>query len=416
MDVNSFVIGFKKGKASVPPSSGGGGAELNIAYGDTAPEDTTKLWVKTSEPNKVIVYPPSTGVEIIGQVKNSKTLETTRRYNSVVSGSNKIYSIGGVSTGASSGSNKSYEYNPVTNDIASFSGPNTTYSRGSALVGNTIYLFGGYSGTSYLKVISKVDIDTKVSNSSTTSVPSSLKNTSCCAVGEYIFLFGGQDNAGKSTQTWRFNTTDEKINKIATIPVTDVWNSVKVGDKIWLFGESGYILTFDPVSYEFETETSLGLNVIDCVVVGDYIALAHHKPATTNTYNTETYLSLYDPVEKSILETKWILDGKLTSKCLGVYGNTVYLFGADCEVYTSSSTSTSKYGTYIYAIDISFPSGDISEGDLVITQAQTNTFAIVNGESAKIELGVNKVYKVDGNNKMVQVESAIYKNGTWTNT
>ena len=37
MDVNSFVIGYNKGKAS--------GLGLNIAYGDTPPEDTSKLWV-----------------------------------------------------------------------------------------------------------------------------------------------------------------------------------------------------------------------------------------------------------------------------------------------------------------------------------------------------------------------------------
>jgi hypothetical protein len=36
-------------------SGGGGGAELNIAYGDTAPEDTSKLWVKTTAPSKVHV-------------------------------------------------------------------------------------------------------------------------------------------------------------------------------------------------------------------------------------------------------------------------------------------------------------------------------------------------------------------------
>ena len=29
----------------------GGGGELNIAYGDTAPEDTSKLWIKSEEPS-----------------------------------------------------------------------------------------------------------------------------------------------------------------------------------------------------------------------------------------------------------------------------------------------------------------------------------------------------------------------------
>ena len=30
-----------------------GGSELNIAYGDTAPEDTSKLWIKSEKPSNI---------------------------------------------------------------------------------------------------------------------------------------------------------------------------------------------------------------------------------------------------------------------------------------------------------------------------------------------------------------------------
>lgn len=42
----------------------GGGGELNIAYGDTAPEDTSKLWVKTTEPESVEISPELFGEEL----------------------------------------------------------------------------------------------------------------------------------------------------------------------------------------------------------------------------------------------------------------------------------------------------------------------------------------------------------------
>lgn len=42
----------------------GGGGELNIHYGDTAPEDTSKLWVKTTEPESVEISPELFGEEL----------------------------------------------------------------------------------------------------------------------------------------------------------------------------------------------------------------------------------------------------------------------------------------------------------------------------------------------------------------
>ena len=44
-------------ESEIASISGGGGGELNIAYGDTAPEDTSKLWVKTTEPDIVEISP-----------------------------------------------------------------------------------------------------------------------------------------------------------------------------------------------------------------------------------------------------------------------------------------------------------------------------------------------------------------------
>lgn len=42
----------------------GGGGELNIYYGDTAPTDTSKLWVKTTEPESVEISPELFGEEL----------------------------------------------------------------------------------------------------------------------------------------------------------------------------------------------------------------------------------------------------------------------------------------------------------------------------------------------------------------
>ncbi|MBQ2438848.1 MAG: hypothetical protein II267_03055, partial [Paludibacteraceae bacterium] len=65
------------------PESGGGdggSAEFNIAYGDTAPEDTTKLWVKANEPEAVSIT--SAVVTAGEELENSVgTLPSTAKRN-----------------------------------------------------------------------------------------------------------------------------------------------------------------------------------------------------------------------------------------------------------------------------------------------------------------------------------------------
>ena len=47
-------------EGTLDPNAGGGGdLAFNIHYGTEAPEDTSKLWVKTSEPSKVVVIKPN---------------------------------------------------------------------------------------------------------------------------------------------------------------------------------------------------------------------------------------------------------------------------------------------------------------------------------------------------------------------
>ena len=54
VDVPSFALGYSAGKKK---GGSGGSMELNIAYGNTAPEDTTKMWCKTSQADGVDFLP-----------------------------------------------------------------------------------------------------------------------------------------------------------------------------------------------------------------------------------------------------------------------------------------------------------------------------------------------------------------------
>ena len=74
-----------------------GGAELNIAYGNTAPEDTSKLWVKTSEPSNVLVSASQFGNGSLETGISSLPTGATGIASGVVG--TKIYLFGGDSSG-----------------------------------------------------------------------------------------------------------------------------------------------------------------------------------------------------------------------------------------------------------------------------------------------------------------------------
>jgi hypothetical protein len=43
-----------------------------------------------------------------------------------------------------------------------------------------------------------------------------------------------------------------------------------------------------------------------------------------------------------------------------------------------------------------------------------NLFNIINTDTAKIEIGVNEIYKGNANNEAEKAEAALYKDGAWT--
>ena len=91
-------------------SISGGGGELNIAYGNTAPEDTSKLWIKSEEPSNIsfpVLWKPEQIVE--GIIDTGTTLSQGE------------------------------------------------FGIGTAAVGTKIYLFGGRNSSSYLNTIQVFD-------------------------------------------------------------------------------------------------------------------------------------------------------------------------------------------------------------------------------------------------------------------
>ena len=160
------------------------GASLNIAYGDTAPSDTSKLWIKGVEAEEVTI----TNQQLLSTL--STTLSTKTEAIGVAAVGTKIYLFGG---NASSGRLNTIQVFDTTNNTISTL--TTTLSEGTMSIGTAgfetkIYLFGGL-GNSRLNTIQVFDTTNDTITTSSITLPTGANGIGTAAVGAKIYLFGG---------------------------------------------------------------------------------------------------------------------------------------------------------------------------------------------------------------------------------
>ena len=164
------------------------GASLNIAYGNTAPSDTSKLWIKGNEPEEMTI--------------------TTQQLLSTLS--TKL--------------------------------PTAAYGIGTAAVGTKIYLFGGNRSSGTLNTIQVFDTTNNTISTLSTTLPTAAYGIGTAAVGTKIYLFGGYDSSNGRLNTIQvFDTTNNTISTLPTTLPTAAYGigTAAVGTKIYLFGGSG---------------------------------------------------------------------------------------------------------------------------------------------------------------------------------
>ena len=169
--------------ANAPATSG---ATFNIAYGETAPEDTSKLWIKANEPANVSVGSDIDGVKNIAQVG---ALPTNLYAMGCTAVGTKIYLFGG-SYDKRGVSNAIRVFNTETKELTTLDVtlPTNLYAMGCAAVGTKIYLFGGFPLNNTIQVF---DLLTKTFITLDAILPTTNSNMGCTAVGTDVYLFGG---------------------------------------------------------------------------------------------------------------------------------------------------------------------------------------------------------------------------------
>ena len=332
----------------------------NIHYGNTAPEDTSKLWIKSEEPSNIsfpVVWKPEQIVEDI------------------------------TDTGIKTLSN---------------------WGIGSAAVGTKIYLFGGI-GDSYSSRRVQV-FDTKTKTLETLSVEMyAVRDICAVAVDTKIYLFGGF--SGSLVDSVRvFDTTTNTIQKLtATIKIyTDIISAAAVGTKIYLFGVDGTQYGGNPI-YIFDTETNtvqslsniLPKNLwgISAAAVGTKIYLFGGRTGTSggdvnNIYIFDTETNTVQSLSNTLPKTVYYI-------CATAVDTKIYLFGGE--------------GTYINPINLFTVSTSLSSNDIIVTQEYySRTFKVLKAPT-EVEVSVKYVYKGDSSNHATFIDAYLYDGVNWVN-
>lgn len=410
MDVNSFVIGYTKGKQSAS-----GGIELNIAYGDTPPEDTSKLWVKCEEAGKVTVTPNmEEEFDTVGRIKSAIDgyLPVQAAWLSSAIINNEVYFVGNTFKNI-------YKY-----DIEAKSGVTLPIEISEAMhypacvaVENKFYIIGGQTSGSggYTGLIRYYDPSENTFHEWHKQLPYAVSCACAVYTNGKIYVFGGCNSSARySEDIYVLNPETFDIEATHSMPAARAWQRASVyGNYVYLFGgaknsssASNDIYRFDTTTGECVTidakfDTVNGIMGMACATIGKYAFLF----GGSNRMSSSGYKNAYrfDMQAESIENV-----GEFGQKRIGstgeTYGDVIYLIGGNEGINSAYLNSVLRVNLYSYSIP---------NGDLNIVPELTNPLVLLDGSSAKIKLGVASVYRGNEDNKGYQVEACVYENGTW---
>lgn len=400
------------------------GTEVNIAYGDTAPDDTSKLWVKCDGPSEVVVS---------GEVE-------------------EVEGSGGIET-------------------LSATMPQYMFTSKTLAIGSKIYLFG-YSivNYKYFGAIRYFDTESETSTTLSATIPDNREGAVVYLVGTTVYILGGSNRSNRTYSIYCFNVESQTITTLtATLPSPIAPDSTTAhsanGSRVYFMGTatSKAICCFDaesqitttlpttlPNHYAYSPFSSIGYKLYlfgytasSSTLQSSPEILCFDTESETLSTLSETMPTLYYWAKASTLGTKIYLFGG-TSKYqfdLSSYFDVIYCFDSETETITESTTKlpkaqalsavqTVRNKIYLFsgrdtasfyedkALNeiYCFTDGELAlqNGTLQLIPSQdANIFPLISIDPLVVEIGVDKVYKGNSENIAEEVPAALYKDGAW---
>ena len=395
----------------------GGAAALNIAYGDTAPEDTSKLWVKGDAPKVVRI---DAGAEVVS-ARSVANFGNTGEYTfdtAAAAVGNKIYlCCGGIDgyytenyydllifdteTGAAE-----YKYAFFKNSVGA------SYGHNVVAVGKYVYVIGGYEDGYYNNTV--VELDTETMTTKTYSMAEYMQYMASVAVGKNIYIIGGSrktsayvGNSAISNKISVFNTENKTYQTLSyTLPVKiRSAMAAAVGNVIYIFGGyedgAGGIKSIYAVDTS-EADYSNAIRKLDA----ELPAVCYGWQAATIGKSIYvfygSYVYKFDPETETVENMGKLLPSGNTGRCIAAIGDSVYLIGGD-----TGNGASAVYQRYSYAVDKFTPQAVLPEGEMVLEVDPTGQqVELVKMTNFNMQLGIRGVYR--GNSEGIAEKAQAY--------
>lgn len=381
---------------SIEAGSGG----LNIIYSEEVPEDTSALWIKSNEPNKVTISPQIT-------LKDIPTLET------IVDGipwgignigvaviDNAIWYYGG-------GSPAVVVYYPETK-TAVMKGevlPAIIDTSATAVIDKKIYIFGGRTNGTAKNYAWCYDTETNTAVDLGVTLASADWGMRAIAVDKKIYIFGGYSNS------YRIQVYDTETNLISVLSNTlpssfNVGEIYKYNNKIYLIG--GWISSASQsvMVFDYETNTAKTLsNVLAAKfsygasgIIGSKVYLLGGRQSTSST--NEILTIDLDTLKSEKLSL--ILPIPLCYTGSATIGDKIYILGGH-----DTSTNTWYRDVIVFEQKCSLPENEIQIENEIGTE-----FTLSSGIVSQ-PMGIRNVYRGNANNEAEKLEAYLYINNNW---
>lgn len=402
-------------KADGSPAVGtavlGGGADLNIAYGDTAPTDTSKLWVKTTEPS---------GVKVSSDVETEMSDDSS----CVATGQSIKVSMASMAQVG----NNCYFFSPddktsiikydVTTDTQTTLGATAPRVRFSCAVsiGTKIFVFGGtYGGCT--NIVSLFDTETETITRLSATIPVATSNMCGVAYGKLIYLFGGETSINVYTNSvYCFDTETETFTTLTSLPYTagDIVG-VLSNKTIYLLGGKETVNNGRKTILKFDCETGLTTTSptqLPYNRCGSSVAYLKNEVLLFGggTYNERFYsnkILLFNLKTESITEiTVQLVNYRQDMSFCGVVDETTFkIFGG----YNQSGSTVTAIEQFTYG-EIILLSSDTLQ---ILPTPDKNIFNLINTDTIKAEIGVKSVLKGNADGIGETVEAALHNGTNW---
>ena len=193
------LVGGTSGNFTLATSSLFTGALGQAAYfnGANALTATSSLFFATSGNVGIGTTTPGSLFAIQG-IANFTTATSTLYSSGGINLTSGCFAIAGVcitGTGGGGGTTLTgLQVNDATNTGATL--PSNLYTSQTAVIGNTIYLFGGYNGSAVTNVIYSAPVSNPTSWTNTgATLPGNLDSSQIAVIGNTIYLFGGSNGS-----------------------------------------------------------------------------------------------------------------------------------------------------------------------------------------------------------------------------